>query len=162
MLEAGVRRNVFSRLAHSPIWSVSHERAAECGMATGVADRISLRDVNAAVRAGKRSRVMRAAAVVPAAVAALVFVGVLPPGASEMAVASASVRTLDSAPDGPAPSPVPIPPLPRGLPAPFDQESATAMQALQNVAGIGGDATPSDGVDDDAGDFDTSQAQEQQ
>jgi hypothetical protein len=149
---------VNSLLGHSAIWSASHERAAQWVMAIGVGDRISLRDVTAAVGTSQRSRLMRAVVVVPAAVAAVAFVGVLPPGASEMAVASAAARTLDSAPD--APAPVPIPPLPPGLPAPFDQEYATAMQALQNATGAGPDVTSSD--DDDAGGFDTTQADEQQ
>jgi hypothetical protein len=77
---------------------------------------------------------------VPAIIAALAFVDVLPPGTSEIAVASASVGTLDSAPDGPMPPPVPMPPpLP---PGPLAQDFAAAMQALQNLAGNGDDVTP--------------------
>jgi type IV secretory pathway VirB10-like protein len=125
-------------------------------MATGVERRINLCDVSAAVRARRRSRLLHAVVAVPAIIAALAFVDVLPPGTSEIAVASASVETLDSAHDGPMPPPVPVPPpLP---PGPLAQDFAAAMQALQNLAGNGDDVTPSD--DDD--DFDTSQAQEQQ
>jgi hypothetical protein len=125
-------------------------------MATGVERRINLCDVSAAVRARRRSRLLHAVVAVPAIIAALAFVDVLPPGTSEIAVASASVGTLDSAPDGPMPPPVPMPPpLP---PGPLAQDFAAAMQALQNLAGNGDDVTPSN--DDD--DFDASQAQEQQ
>jgi hypothetical protein len=128
-------------------------------MATNVEGRISLRDVSAPVRARRRSRLLHAVVAVPAIIAALAFVDVLPPGTSEIAVASASVGTLPA--DGPMPSPVPMPPLlPPGLPvpAPVVQDFATAMQALQNLAGNGDDVAPSDDVDD----FDTSQAQDQQ
>jgi hypothetical protein len=125
-------------------------------MATGVERRINLCDVSAAVRARRRSRLLHAVVAVPAIIAALAFVDVLPPGTSEIAVASASVGTLDSAHDGPMPPPVPLPPpLP---PGPLAQDFAAAMQALQNLAGNGDDVTPSN--DDD--DFDASQAQEQQ
>jgi hypothetical protein len=128
-------------------------------MATGVERRINLCDVSAAVRARRRSRLLHAVVAVPAIIAALAFVDVLPPGTSEIAVASASVGTL--AADSPMPSPVPMPPpLPPGLPvpAPVAQDFATAMQALQNLAGNGDDVAPSD----DGDDFDTSQAQDQQ
>ena len=128
-------------------------------MATSVVGRINLRDVSAAVRARRRSRLLHAVVAVPAIIAALAFVDVLPPGTSEIAVASASVGTL--AADGPMPSPVPMPPpLPPALPvpAPVAQDFATAMQALQNLAGNGDDVAPSD----DSDDFDTSQAQDQQ
>jgi hypothetical protein len=128
-------------------------------MATSVVGRINLRDVSAAVRARRRSRLLHAVVAVPAIIAALAFVDVLPPGTSEIAVASASVGTL--AADSPMPSPVPMPPpLPPGLPvpAPVAQDFATAMQALQNLAGNGDDVAPSD----DGDDFDTFQAQDQQ
>jgi hypothetical protein len=128
-------------------------------MATSVVGRINLRGVSAAVRARRRSRLLHAVVAVPAIIATLAFVDVLPPGTSEIAVASASVGTL--AADGPMPSPVPMPPpLPPGLPvpAPVAQDFATAMQALQNLAGNGDDVAPSD----DGDDFDTSQAQDQQ
>jgi hypothetical protein len=128
-------------------------------MATSVGGRSNLRDVSAAVRARRRSRLLHAVVAVPAIIAALAFVDVLPPGTSEIAVASASVGTL--AADSPMPSPVPMPPpLPPGLPvpAPVAQDFATAMQALQNLAGNGDDVAPSD----DGDDFDTSQAQDQQ
>jgi hypothetical protein len=125
-------------------------------MATGVEGRINLCDVSAAVRARRRSRLLHAVVAVPAIIAALAFVDVLPPGTSEIAVASASVGTLDSAPNGPMPPPVPMPPpLP---PGPLAQDFTAALQALQNLAGNGDDVTPPD--DDD--DFDTSQAREQQ
>jgi len=128
-------------------------------MATSVVARINLRDVSAAVRARRRSRLLHAVVAVPAIIATLAFIDVLPPGTSEIAVASASVGTL--AADGPMPSPVPMPtPFPPGLPvpAPVAQDFATAMQALQNLAGNGDDVA----LSDDGDDFDTSQAQDQQ
>jgi len=128
-------------------------------MATSVVGRINLRDVSAAARARRRSRLLHAVVAVPAIIATLAFIDVLPPGTSEIAVASASVGTL--AADGPMPSPVPMPtPFPPGLPvpAPVAQDFATAMQALQNLAGNGDDVA----LSDDGDDFDTSQAQDQQ
>jgi hypothetical protein len=90
----------------------------------------------------------RAVLALTASAATLVFVAVLPPGAGEIAVASASVQTVDSA------GPMPLPP---GTPAPVAQDFATAMQTLQSALGNGDDVTPSD--DDD--DFDTTQQEEQ-
>jgi len=97
-------------------------------------------------------RLRRAALALTASAAMLTFVAVLPPGAGEIAVASASVQTVDSTTDVPA-----LPALPPGTPPAVAQDFGAAMQTLQDALGDGGDVTPSD----DSDDFDTTQQEEQ-
>jgi hypothetical protein len=99
--------------------------------------------------------VRQAVIALTASTAMLAFVVALPPGTGEIAVASASVGTQDLPANGPMPPPFPaLPPLP----APIAQDVATGMQQLQNLAENGDGVTPSD----DGGDFDTTEAQEQE
>ncbi len=105
-------------------------------MTKHLAGRINVRGINSAVVA------------LAASTAMLAFVVVLPPGAGEIAVASASVGAVHS--DAPAP-----PPLPPGLPGPVAQDYATVMQVLQNLPANGDDATSGD----DDGDVDTTAQQ---
>jgi hypothetical protein len=73
-------------------------------MATGVEGPINDRDVGTA---RGRLRLRRAVVAVGAMVAVMAFVDVLPPGTTDIAVASAS--TLHSVPYGPMPPPGPMP-----------------------------------------------------
>src|SRR5271165_435275 len=112
-------------------------------MARGVGGQSDVREVSTAVAASRRSRLLQAVLAAAAIIALLAFVHVLRPGASEVTVASGTLRTLDSVPDGRMPPPVPAGPA---APAPVAQD-----------VGNGDDVTP---VDDD--DSDSDQAEEQQ
>ena len=127
-------------------------------MATGFEGEINVRDLSTAVGASRRSRLLQAVLAAAAIIALLAFVHVLRPGASEITVASGTLRTLDSAPDKRIPPN--DPPAPSGPPAPPPVAPPPAAQD----DGSGDDATPddSDDEDDDSAEEEAQQQEEEE
>ena len=114
-------------------------------MAIDVGGHSKFRDVRAAVGAGRSSRLLRAVLAAVAIFALLAFVHVLGPGQSEIAVASGTLRTLDSGPERRTPPIDPPGPAPGAPPA-----------AAQD------DGTDQDATSDDSDDDSEQEAEEQQ